>query len=142
MIVIRRHGEHHAMFQIQWHLVRVSVLTNQRVKGVAIRHPSNQTAVRGERDDGIASDAQVSLCRGHGRVQQRVHQTEELHHAFVLAQIFMTFQEVTIVFTIGSMNLQSSRSLLGRDHVHSRREGSNLGLFHLSRYIVAGNAQL
>ena len=142
MIVIRRHGEHHAMFQIQWHLVCVSVLTNQRVKGIAIWNPSDQTTVRGERDHGIASDAQVSLCRRHGRVQQRVHQTEELHHALVLAQIFVTFQKVAIIFTIGSMNLQSARSLLGRDHVHSRREGSNLGLFHLSRYVVTRNAQL
>ena len=56
VVVIGRHREHEPLFQVQRHLVRVPVLANKRVQGVAVGHPPDEPAVRRERHNRVPRD--------------------------------------------------------------------------------------
>lgn len=49
--------EHDAMLDVQQNLLLLSVVSDEGVQGVAVRHPSNQARVGGQRDHCVALNA-------------------------------------------------------------------------------------
>lgn len=85
MIVVRCHSQHDPMLDIQQNLLFVSVISDQRVQSVAMRHPANQAAFRAQRNHHVSLYRQIATERVGILLQQRVYQTEQLHHSFVLS---------------------------------------------------------
>lgn len=48
------HSEHDAMFNVEQNLLLLSVVSDEGVQSVAVRHPANQAGVGGKRNDGVA----------------------------------------------------------------------------------------
>lgn len=51
------HPEHDAMLDVEQDLLFLPVVPDEGVQRVAVRHPANQARVGGQRDDGVALDA-------------------------------------------------------------------------------------
>ena len=55
------------MLDVEQDLLLLAVVPDERVQSVTVRHPANQTRVGGERDDGVALDADGG---GGGEINQ------------------------------------------------------------------------
>lgn len=51
------HPQHDAMLDVEQDLLLLAVVPDEGVQRVAVRHPANQARVGGQRDDGVALDA-------------------------------------------------------------------------------------
>lgn len=51
------HPEHDAMFDVEQNLFLLSVVSDEGVQGVTVGHPANQARVGGQRDHGVALNA-------------------------------------------------------------------------------------
>lgn len=63
---------------------------DEYMKGIVVGNPADQAAVGGERYDGIALDAQMSVGCLAIIGQQRIDEAEQLHHSLILAKILVT----------------------------------------------------
>lgn len=59
------------------------------MKCISVGHPANEAGVGGQRNDGIACDAQVALGCGPVIGKHVVDQTKQLHDSLILPQILM-----------------------------------------------------
>lgn len=84
--------KHQAIFDIQQDLPALPIIPNENVKSITVLHPSEETGVRCQRDNGISLDVKVPLeaCRVHR--EQRIDEAEELHDALILAKILVPFR--------------------------------------------------
>ena len=65
-----------------------------------------------------------------------VDQSEQLHHTFVLPQVFMTFKKESVFLAVATEYTQFPRSLFGGDHAQRQSERSDLD--HLIRFSLIG----
>ena len=56
-------------------------------------------------------------------VQEGVDEFEELHHALVLAEILMAFEEIGVRLTIAAAERHAARALFGLNDVHGLLKG-------------------
>lgn len=53
----RAHPEHDAVLDVEQDLLLLTIVSDEGVERVAVRYPANQARVGGQRDHGIALDA-------------------------------------------------------------------------------------
>lgn len=73
--------------------------------------------------------------------QQCIDKAEQLHHTFILSQIFMSFQQIHIVLSIAANHSELSRPLLRGDHSQIGMELCNANN-RFSSTIETGHAQI
>mmetsp|Transcript_10854 Transcript_10854/g.22568 ORF Transcript_10854/g.22568 Transcript_10854/m.22568 type:complete len:327 (-) Transcript_10854:940-1920(-) len=141
VLVVRRHGHHQPVLDVQGDLPRLPELPDQRVQRVAVGHPPDQARVGAQRGHRVPRNAQVVLRGGAVVLQQRVDQAEELHHTLVLPQVLVPLEEEDVVVAVAAVDGQLARPLLGRDHVQLRRERGD-GDHGLARHVGPRHRQL
>mmetsp|Transcript_13853 Transcript_13853/g.35638 ORF Transcript_13853/g.35638 Transcript_13853/m.35638 type:complete len:205 (+) Transcript_13853:7546-8160(+) len=101
------------------------MLLDQRMQRVARGDPFYQTKVWREGENKIRYDFKVSFGSRVVVGEQRVHQAKQLHHALVLAQVFVSLQEVLIFVSIRTAECDTTRTLLCVHDDEPLRDGLN-----------------
>lgn len=77
-----------------------------------MRHPADETRIRGERDDGVALDVEVSFEGLRICHEQSVDQSKELHHALILPDVLVALEQELVILAIAAFDRELPRSLL------------------------------
>ena len=107
--------EHEALLDVELYALGVAVLFDESVQRVAGRHPLDESAVGTERHDCVAHNAQLGAGRAAVELQERVDHSEQLHHALVLAQVLVPFQQERVLSPVAAHYAQSTGMLLAVD---------------------------
>ena len=78
-------------------LVRLAIVSDERVQRVALRHPLDESRVEGERHDRVALDAEVEPRALVRCGEEGVDQPEELHHALVLPEVLVALEQEDVL---------------------------------------------
>ena len=88
------------------------MLSDKLVKGVAIRDHAYQPSLVTQWSDIVASNREILLACLRVCLEKSIDQTEELHHSFVLTDVFVAFQEENIFSAIVTKQSHFSWMLL------------------------------
>lgn len=98
----------------------ISVGLDTLGEGVAVVQPRNKTSVDGERKDIESDNFEGTQVEVLVLLKQVVDQVEELHHSFVLAQIFISFQEIEVLLVVDAVEGEFAGLALGLEHFENR----------------------
>ena len=83
--------QHEAIFNIEQDFSRVSVVPDKNMKGVTLLHPTHESNVRSQRNDGVPLNVKSAFETVRVNREESVDQAEQLHYSFILTQILVTY---------------------------------------------------
>jgi len=90
VVIVGSHLRHQPVLNIEKDFSVVSVVLDQNVERIAVRHPSKKTRVRRQGNDSVLLNVKVSLETFRIDGKQSVDESEQLHNSLVLSKILVT----------------------------------------------------